>query len=304
MADDKKYYYLKLKDDFFNDDAMIILQGMPDGYIYSDILMKLYLRSLKNQGKLMFNDLIPYTPEILAQLVNHQIGTVEKALHIFENLGLIEILDNGAIFMLNIQNFIGKSSTEADRKREYRARIEQEKKLLTIGQTSGQMSGQNSPEIEREIETEIEKEIEPQKTNYQLIADLYNDTCVSFPRLITLSDKRKKAIKARLRVYTVDDFKTLFAKAEASSFLKGSNDRNWSASFDWLIKDGNMAKVLEGNYDDKPKRKEIVPKWASKDRQQYDFDELESELLANGTKTAGNDPEVAAKAEALRAKLN
>ena len=133
MADDKKYYYLKLKDDFFNDDAMIILQGMPDGYIYSDILMKLYLRSLKNQGKLMFNDLIPYTPEILAQLVNHQIGTVEKALHIFENLGLIEILDNGAIFMLNIQNFIGKSSTEADRKREYRARIEQEKKLLTIG---------------------------------------------------------------------------------------------------------------------------------------------------------------------------
>lgn len=304
MADDKKYYYLKLKDDFFNDDAMIILQGMPDGYIYSDILMKLYLRSLKNQGKLMFNDLIPYTPEILAQLVNHQIGTVEKALHIFENLGLIEILDNGAIFMLNIQNFIGKSSTEADRKREYRARIEQEKKLLTIGQTYGQMSGQNSPEIEREIETEIEKEIEPQKTNYQLIADLYNDTCVSFPRLITLSDKRKKAIKARLRVYTVDDFKTLFAKAEASSFLKGSNDRNWSASFDWLIKDGNMAKVLEGNYDDKPKRKEIVPKWASKDRQQYDFDELESELLANGTKTAGNDPEVAARAEALRAKLN
>lgn len=59
MADDKKYYYLKLKDDFYNDDAMIILQGMPDGYIYSDILMKLYLRSLKNQGKLMFNDLIP-----------------------------------------------------------------------------------------------------------------------------------------------------------------------------------------------------------------------------------------------------
>ena len=195
MADDKKYYYLKLKDDFYNDDAMIILQGMPDGYVYSDILMKLYLRSLKNQGKLMFNDLIPYTPEILAQLVKHQVGTVEKALHIFENLGLIEILDNGAIFMLNIQNFIGKSSTEADRKREYRARIDQEKKLLMIGQMSGQMSGQNSPEIEREIEREIEKEIEPQKTDYQLIADFYNDTCVSFPRLITLSDKRKKTIK-------------------------------------------------------------------------------------------------------------
>lgn len=157
---------------------------------------------------------------------------------------------------------------------------------------------------DRIVEDRIVEDSIQGSVSCQQIADLYNDTCVSFPRLITLSDKRKKAIKARLRVYTVDDFKTLFAKAEASSFLKGSNDRNWSASFDWLIKDGNMAKVLEGNYDDKPKRKEIVPKWASKDRQQYDFDELESELLANGTKTAGNDPEVAAKAEALRAKLN
>ena len=260
MADDKKYYYLKLKDDFYNDDAMIILQKMPDGYLYSDILMKLYLRSLRNNGKLMFRDLIPYTPEILAQLVNHQIGTVEKALDVFKKLGLIEILDNGAIFMLNIQNFIGKSSTEADRKREYRARIEQEKLLLigqTDGQESGQMSGQNSPEIEieKEIEIEIEKEIEVKSTkvDYQLIADMYNDTCVSFPRVVTLSEKRKRAIKARLKVYTVDDFKTLFTKAEASSFLKGSNSRNWSATFDWLITDGNMAKVLEGNYDDKQK---------------------------------------------------
>ena len=301
MADDKKYYYMRLKEDFFdNNDAVKILESMQDGYLYSNILLKLYLKSLKFNGRLMYNDRIPYNATVLATLTNHSVGVVEKALRNFEDLGLIEVLDNGAIYMLDIQNYIGKSSTEADRKREYRNRIEQEKKLLMIGQ----MSGQNSPEIEIEIETEIERDIEPQKTNYQLIADLYNDTCVSFPRLITLSDKRKKAIKARLRVYTVDDFKTLFAKAEASSFLKGSNDRNWSASFDWLIKDGNMAKVLEGNYDDKPKRKEIVPKWASKDRQQYDFEELESELLANGTKTAGNDPEVAARAEALRAKLN
>lgn len=89
------------------------------------------------------------------------------------------------------------------------------------------------------------------KGEYQQIADLYNNTCVSFPRVLTLSDKRKKAVKARLRVYKIDDFKTLFKKAEASSFLKGSNSRNWSADFDWLIKDNNMAKVLEGKYDDK-----------------------------------------------------
>ena len=91
------------------------------------------------------------------------------------------------------------------------------------------------------------------KVDYQFIADMYNNTCVSFPRLTKLSDKRKKAIKARLNTYTVEDFKRLFEMAESSSFLKGQNNRNWSATFDWLIQDGNMAKVLDGNYVDKNK---------------------------------------------------
>ena len=183
MSDNIKYYYLKLKDNFYDSEELIILQNMPDGYLYSDILMKLYLRSLKSEGKLMFNDYIPYNAEVLAQIVRHQVGTVEKALKIFQNLGLVEILDNGAIYMLDIQNLIGKSSTEADRKRNYRARINAEKqKLLNSGQMSGQMSdssdgqmsdqmsGQtgdkNPPEIEKEIKKEIEKEIKKEeKTN-------------------------------------------------------------------------------------------------------------------------------------------
>lgn len=254
MADDKKYYYMRLKEDFFdNNDAVKIMESMPDGYLYSNILLKLYLKSLKGMGRLMYNDRIPYNAEVLATLTGHSVGVVEKALDIFERLGLIEVLNNGAIYMLDIQNFIGKSSTEADRKREYRAKIDAEKRLLIDGQMSGQMSGQNSPEIEIEIETEREqeKELEIKRVNYQLIADMYNDTCVSFPRLTKLSDSRKKAIKARLNTYSIEDFKRLFEKAEASSFLKGKSDRNWMASFDWLIKDANMAKVLDGNYDDK-----------------------------------------------------
>ncbi len=151
MSDNKKYYYLKLKDNFFDSEEMIILQNMADGYLYSDILMKLYLRSIKNNGKLMFNDLIPYTPNVLAQVVRHQVGTVEKALKIFEQLNLIEVLDNGAIYMLNIQNFIGESSTEADRIRKYRSKIKQDVQMLQ------QMNDKCTPEIE--IEKEIEKDI-------------------------------------------------------------------------------------------------------------------------------------------------
>lgn len=130
MADNRKYYYLKLKEGFFDSEELKILESMPDGYIYSNILLKLYLRSLRNDGRLMYRNTIPYTPEILATLVGHQVGTVEKALDVFEKLALIEKLDNGAIYMMDIQNFIGTSSTEADRQRMYYNRVKNEKALL------------------------------------------------------------------------------------------------------------------------------------------------------------------------------
>ena len=170
MSDNKKYYYLKLVDNFYERDEMIILESMPDGYMYSNILLKLYLRSLKNEGKLMFNNRIPYNASMLANVTRFPVAVVEKAIAIFKELGLIEVLDNGAIYMLDIQNFIGKSSTEADRKRLYRSKIEEEKKSLgqmsgqLIGQMSGQLIGQMSdktpPEIDIDIEKELEKEID------------------------------------------------------------------------------------------------------------------------------------------------
>ncbi|MDE7426054.1 MAG: phage replisome organizer N-terminal domain-containing protein [Lachnospiraceae bacterium] len=156
MADNRKYYYLKLKEGFFESDELKILQSMPDGYLYSDILLKLYLRSLRNGGRLMYKDVIPYTSSILATLTGHQVGTVEKAVDTLKQLGLIEILDNGAIYMMDIQNFIGQSSTEADRKRDYRNRIDAEKQALSDN-SMGQMSGQ----MERQMSTNIEDKSTP-----------------------------------------------------------------------------------------------------------------------------------------------
>lgn len=92
----------------------------------------------------------------------------------------------------------------------------------------------------------------PESSIYATIRELYNSVCGSYPRLVKMSDARKKAINARLKTgYTLDDFRKLFEKAEASDFLKGANKRNWSATFDWMICDSNMAKVLDGNYDPK-----------------------------------------------------
>lgn len=140
---DKKYYYLKLKDDFFEHEEIQILEAMPDGYLYCNILMKLYLRSLKSNGRLMYRGVIPYTPEILATLTRHSVGVVKSAIDTFRNLGLLEVLDNGAMYMLDVENFVGQSSDEADRVRLYRAKIQAEKLALQSEQEIDELPAPN-----------------------------------------------------------------------------------------------------------------------------------------------------------------
>ena len=160
MSDNKKYYYLRLKDNFFDSDELKILESMKDGYLYSNILLKLYLRSLKNDGKLVVNERIPYNSEMLASVTGHQVGTIKQALSMFKELGLIEVLENGAIYMLDIQNFIGKGSTEADRQRLYDRRISEERKQnkLTQSRNLEEICKKSPPEIEIELEKDIEIE--------------------------------------------------------------------------------------------------------------------------------------------------
>lgn len=153
MADNRKYYYLKLKENFFDSDNMVLLENMQDGILYSNILMKMYLKSLKNNGMLILNDAIPYNTQMIATVTRHQVGTVEKALKVFEQLGLIDILDGGTIYMSDIELFVGKSSTEGDRKRAERMRLKRSENL-EIGQMS------DNRLLELEIEKEIEKEID------------------------------------------------------------------------------------------------------------------------------------------------
>lgn len=168
MSDNKKYYYMRLKEDFFDSDEIKIIESQPNGYMYSNILLKLYLKSLKRNGKLMVTDFIPYTLESLSKVLGHNIDTVRNAIAIFKEFRLIEELSNGAIFMTEIQNFIGQSTNEADRKREYRLKIDEEKKKLNQGQISqiagqieeqksGQMSQKDNGEIVEIIEVKTDK---------------------------------------------------------------------------------------------------------------------------------------------------
>ena len=153
MADNRKYYYLKLKESYFDEDAIVLLESMQDGMLYSNILLKLYLKSLKNGGKLQLDENIPYTAQMIATITRQQVGTVERALQIFMKLGLVEPLQNGALYMSNIELLIGQSSTEGERKRRARRALQEQKALPEA------VADICPPEIEKEKEIDIELEI-------------------------------------------------------------------------------------------------------------------------------------------------
>ena len=101
------------------------------------------------------------------------------------------------------------------------------------------------------IEGERAPTREPVHSKAQAIVDLFNELCPSLSKVTVLSTCREKAITARLKEFTVEQFTTVFKKAEASKFLTGRNGKAWRANFDWLINASNFVKVLDGNYDDR-----------------------------------------------------
>ena len=255
MSDNKKYYYLKLKDNFFESDEIKILEQMKNGYKYSNLLLKLYLKSLKFDGALRLNEYIPYNIEMISAIVGMDIDTVKVAFEIFKQLKLIEILEDGTIYMLQIQNYIGTSSTEGDRKREYRKRIESNKSL-PVGQTSGHLSGQKSDIHPPEIE--IEKEIEL-KIDINSIKNAWNSLNLS--SIVSIKNQRLKHTKARIKEVGEEAFIKAIESISQSSFLQGKNNRNWIISYDWFVNPNNFTKVIEGKYTDKEAKQEEQTEW-------------------------------------------
>lgn len=137
-------------------------------------------------------------------------------------------------------------------------------------------------------------------TPYKAIVALYHDLCKSYPKLRGLSEKRKKDIAARWREYgrSLDVFRELFEKAEASKFLKGESDSNWKADFNWLMNSENMAKVLEDKYDKKRSSS------SSFDTDEFFEAALRKSYTPPPPPTAADSDEIRRKGEELKARLS
>jgi predicted phage replisome organizer len=126
MSENKRYYFLKLKDDFFNRDEIKILESQPNGKTYSNLYLRLCLMSLKGEGRLLFRDEIPYDEQMISTVTGIELDNVRAGLVVLQRLGLIKRIESGEIYMADIQTMIGRGSTEAERLREYRRRIKLE----------------------------------------------------------------------------------------------------------------------------------------------------------------------------------
>ena len=262
MADVK---WIKMATNIFDNRKIRQIECLPDGDAIIVIWMKLLCLAgnINDCGMVYFTKEIPYTEQMMATQFNRPIATVQMAIRTFEQFGMVEIINE----MLHISNWEKYQNVEGMDKIREQNRIRQKKwydkhKALPEPNvrnnvTVTQPNATDKIRIE-EDKNRIEKEEDKERINYLKIVNMYNNTCVSFSKVKSLSDSRKKSIKARLNIYSYDDFQTLFNKAEASDFLKGKNGRDWQATFDWLIKDSNMAKTLDGNYDNKTSQKQQV----------------------------------------------
>lgn len=163
MADNKKYYWLKLKSDFFDDETIKFIEEQENGIKYSNFYLKLCLKSLKTEGKLIRligETLIPYDINSLSKLTSVDADTVRCAMDLFEKIGLVKILDGGEIYLAQINELIGKETDKAQIMRRKRAI---NKSLHDNGNIVTKMLPKCYTEIEKDIEIEIDIENKKKK---------------------------------------------------------------------------------------------------------------------------------------------
>lgn len=221
MSDNKRYYYLKVKETFFDGEEMKILESQQNGVIYQNLYLKMCLLSVKSGGALLFKDAIPYDVNMLSSVLRVNIDTVKTGIEIFSQLGLIEIIDDKTIYMTDIQSLIGQSSSEGERKKLYRSKIKRIKKINS-GRMSGQLSedvpkktGHRTPELELKTEPKKDQKTEPKNATFTFesfakqCAETWNDLGIKpafrFTTSAGLTGKEREGFLTASARYSMDE---------------------------------------------------------------------------------------------------
>ena len=258
MSVTKKYYWLKLNIDFFDREEIKLIENSPNGKDYIIFYMKLLLKSTNTDGRLMFKDVIPYTDEMLATITNTNIDVVRSAVKMFIQLGMMDKLDDGALFMIETQNMIGSETEYAKKQREYR-----EKKKQELIEDKREDNIETKKDIVRqEKEIELDKEIDINNTHTEKIEkveNLNND-----PVIIQQVLKKYKELGLPEYEYRPDNYVILEVYnnlganklLEALKIMSESEFVKNNLSINTIFKLDNLKKALNGNFKEKKKTKD------------------------------------------------
>ena len=159
---ERKFYWLKLKRDFFKRHDVRIIEEMPNGKDYILFYLKMLLESIDHEGELRFSEAIPYNEQMLSVITNTNIDIVKSAMKIFIDLNMIEILDDSTIFMAEVQRLIGSETASAARMRKSRAN---QKALPKCNNVTDECNNVQNCYIEIDIDKDIEKEKDKEINN-------------------------------------------------------------------------------------------------------------------------------------------
>ncbi len=269
---EKKYFWLKLKRDFFKRHDIQIIEAMPNGKDYILFYLKLLCESVDHEGKLRFSEQIPYNEQMLATITNTNVDVVRSAIQAFTELHMMEMLDDGTYFMSEVDKMIGSTTQDENTRESTRLRVQryrERQKALPYAENRYSNVTCNG-EIELEIEKELEKEIEIDKdkdilsSNAEEIIRYLNKKAGTHYRD---SKETVRLINARTKDgFTVDDFKkvidkkvkewkgteqaqyirpsTLFAPSHFEEYLNAPDKGQWKP-----LQNSQLHHMMKADYD-------------------------------------------------------
>lgn len=173
----KRYYWLKLNENFFEDDTMSWLEEQENGKDYIIFYLKLCLKSLSDDGHLVRyvgEKLIPYDINALSRLTDTNKDTVRVAMKLFLEIGLIDQMDSGEIYMTQINEMIGSETDSARRMRKKRIQEGSRQKNLPSHCDTDVQKSDTEIEKELELEKDIDKEREKEKDSLSYNQEVYD----------------------------------------------------------------------------------------------------------------------------------
>lgn len=199
MAENKKFYWLKLRRDFFKRHDIRIIEEMPNGKDYVLFYLKLLLESIDHEGSLRFSDTIPYNENMLSVITNTNVDIVRSAMNLFTELNLIEVFDDLTIYMGEVEKMIGSESESASRMR--RLRQKQQASLCDGNVRKSDTEIEEESYIDTDLDTEIQKEKEKDNSFYQSAKNNFseNEFSTGFStELLTTEDAKRKMLGGEL----------------------------------------------------------------------------------------------------------